>query len=480
MSGIAAVLGSRDPDTLQILTDKLRFRGIYISKVVEGENFAMVELGTGPPDSRDHRPVVIDGYFAGFHSDEINSLLTGSGEGFEDLFSGTDSVLYSHFEGEFALAVNVKGDDFLIARDPLGVKPLYCVINGDTCVAASEIKALTGLGPINEVPPGSYFRKGCGWKRYYRIPQIYENESISLAEAEEELRFRLLQSVKEKIDGVSRLGVYLGGGPESSVIAFAASELSPEPIATFSVGVKGSSDLEYARKVAAGIGSRHFEYIYDREEMLEVLPWVIFHLESFDCAYVRRSIPDYLAGRLAREEGREVMLTGEGSDETFAGYSYLKDISSPGKLREEISKLISGLSHTRLQRVDRMNSAHGLECRVPFLKPSLLKFSLSLPLRWKLKQDGPGFLDKWILRRAFEDYLGADIAWRHKKQFDQGSTGVLKDVAEGEITEEEFRREAEGAPVPVRNREELYYYRIFRRYFPEEILPLVGRCSLME
>ncbi len=255
--------------------------------------------------------------------------------------------------------------------------------------------------------------------------------------------------------------------------------MSDKPIMTYTVGVEGSRDLEYATLVAEKIGSIHHVYQYSLDDMLEVLPEVIYHLESFDCAYVRSAIPNYLAARQAAADGRSVMLTGEGSDEMFAGYTYLKSLGSAREIEAELDAIFKNLSRTGLQRVDRMNAAHGLECRVPFLKPSLLELVQNFPLQWKLRSTEGQKVDKWILRRAFIPELGEKVAWRAKEQFDQGSGSaeLIASVAEEAISDTDFLAESEAAPVAVRNKEELYYYRIFRQYYPERVLPLVGRWT---
>jgi asparagine synthase (glutamine-hydrolysing) len=328
------------------------------------------------------------------------------------------------------------------------------------------------------VPPGSYYQEGRGWVKYYAFPAAGKID-LSIDEAEKKMRCLLKLAVEERIEGVENLGVYLSGGLDSSVIAALAAQIRSNPISTYTVGVKGSRDIDYAEDIAARIGSEHHSYTYDIDEMLSVLPDVIYHLESFDCAYVRSAIPNYIAASRAAADGRRVMLTGEGSDEMFAGYSYLKTLPSAQVIAAELEGIFKNLSRTGLQRVDRMNAAHGLECRVPFLKPSLLELVQQFPMDWKLHNLDSEPVDKWILRRAFEEELGAKVAWREKEQFDQGSGSaqMLEAVAEEAISDAEFAAESAAAPVSVRNKEELYYYRIFRNSFPEAVLPLVGRWS---
>ncbi len=483
MSGLVAVLGSAQDrkEALKGMANRLRFRGPYLRKSITGPEYCIGGLDNNPrkEESEDSVPAFMDGYF--YLPEEVETYCGPMGEEkLLKMWNEWGGEVFKQIDGEFAFALRDQQGQVVLARDPLGVKPLYYATDGSTVYVASEIKALADFSlPIHEVPPGSYSCNGIDWNSFYEVSAIDEDSDISLEEAERRLQEIMFQSVREKISGESRFGLYLSGGLDSSVIACVAAEVSPEPVTTFTVGIKGSEDVEYAREVAEIIGSKHHEYIYDMEEMLEVLPDVIYHLESFDCAYVRSSIPNFLAARLAKEEGREVLLTGEGSDEIFAGYSYLKQLDTSEDINREISRIIKGLSSTGLQRVDRMNSAHGLKCRVPFLKTSLVELTLKIPLSWKLKGYEEDPVDKWILRRAFESYLGEGVAWREKQQFDQGSgsSGMLEEIANKEISDEEYARESESAIIPVRNKEELYYYRIFRRFYPEEVLFLVGRWS---
>ncbi len=486
MPGLVAVFGEKDNTAdLDPLIEKVKFRGTCREKDCDEDCQSLAVLNNVSLEYDAESSAALDGYIV-FSEGEGTALQGGEAERkFSELLQKEGLSCFENIEGEFALAYLRDDGSCLVARDPFGVKPLYYTIKDKTLYIAPEIKALVDLGTaIKEAPPGSYYEKGKGWIRYYSLPKMFKNENISLEEAEEKLRHLLWLAVEERMKDVDieDLGVYLSGGLDSSVVAALAAEMSSTPINTYTVGIEGSQDIKYAAMVAERIGSKPHVYTYGVEDMLEVLPSVIYHLESFDCAYVRSSIPNYIAARFAAQDGRKVMMTGEGSDEIFAGYSYLKNLDSEAEITAEIEKFLGGLSRTGLQRVDRMNSAHGLDCRVPFLKPALLELVQQLPLDWKLHDfdhDTNEPVDKWILRKAFEKDLGSKVAWREKQQFDQGSgsSDMLTEVAEEAISDAEFEKESAEAPVPVRNKEELYYYRIFRRYYPESVLPLVGRWT---
>ncbi|MDW7730667.1 MAG: asparagine synthase-related protein [Bacillota bacterium] len=481
MPGLIAIFNDADEAAdLDPLIEKVEFRGECREITTGDHSCCMAVLGGCSGKASSNRPAAIDGYMV--VSEEEGIVLQGY-EGEKKLCSliaKDGPSCFENIEGEFTLAYSDGDGSRLVARDPLGIKPLYYTEKEGTLYIAPEIKVLVDLDTlIKEVPPGSYLDEHNHWISYYNMPKVGRSNNLSLAEAEEKMRHLLLLAVEERIAGVDNLGLYLSGGLDSSVVAALAAEIREEPISTYTVGIKGSRDIDYASIMAERIGSDHHSYTYDLDEMLAIIPDVIYHLESFDCAYVRSAIPNYIAARQAAADGREVMLTGEGSDEMFVGYSYLKLLGSEQKIEAELEAIFKNLSRTGLQRVDRMNSAHGLECRVPFLKPALLELVQQFPMEWKLHDFGSDSVDKWILRKAFEEELGAKIAWRDKEQFDQGSgsAGMLTSVAEEIISDAEFAAESEEAPVPVRNKEELYYYRIFRGFYPESVLPLVGRWT---
>jgi asparagine synthase (glutamine-hydrolysing) len=480
LPGLIAVFNDRNEEAdLKPLVEKVIFRGTCREVDTGDASCSLMVFGGNSEHESEPLSAAIDGYMV-FCEEEGRVLEGPKGErDFFSLFEKEGPSCFENIEGEFTVASTCGEGNCLIARDPLGIKPLYYALDDGLLYLAPEIKALVDLDlKINEVPPGSYYQEGRGWVKYYAFPAAGKID-LSIDEAEKKMRCLLKLAVEERIEGVENLGVYLSGGLDSSVIAALAAQIRSNPISTYTVGVKGSRDIDYAEDIAARIGSEHHSYTYDIDEMLSVLPDVIYHLESFDCAYVRSAIPNYIAASRAAADGRRVMLTGEGSDEMFAGYSYLKTLPSAQVIAAELEGIFKNLSRTGLQRVDRMNAAHGLECRVPFLKPSLLELVQQFPMDWKLHNLDSEPVDKWILRRAFEEELGAKVAWREKEQFDQGSGSaqMLEAVAEEAISDAEFAAESAAAPVSVRNKEELYYYRIFRNSFPEAVLPLVGRWS---
>jgi asparagine synthase (glutamine-hydrolysing) len=352
---------------------------------------------------------------------------------FEEL--GTEAA--TALDGMFALAIadtHADGDNHLFqARDPIGIKPLYygwATSNGsaqeqpsDMLYFASELKAIARhVDNVREFPPGTYFHPTTGFRTYYTVPEK-SPENLPVETHIRNLRRALEQAVSKRLMSDVPLGAFLSGGLDSSIIAALVRQQVDE-LHTFSVGIEGSPDLLAARHVARHIDSVHHEYSYTAEEVLEKLPEIVYHLESYDQDLVRSAIPCYFCSRLAAEHVK-VILTGEGADELFAGYTYYKDISEPDRLHRELRRSVSTLHNINLQRVDRLTMAHSLEGRVPFLDTELIEVAQSIPPELKLRRDPSGQLvEKWILRKAVEDLLPEDIVWRGKAQFDEGSGTV--------------------------------------------------------
>jgi asparagine synthase (glutamine-hydrolysing) len=271
----------------------------------------------------------------------------------------------------------------------------------------------------------------------------------------------------------------LSGGLDSSVIAAIARQHKDE-LHTFAVGVEGSRDVEAARRVAKHIGSVHHEYAYSIDEVLEKLPEIVYYLESFDQDLVRSAIPTYFCARMAADYVK-VILTGEGADELFAGYTYYKDIHDPDTLHKELRRSVNSLHNVNLQRVDRMTMRHSIEGRVPFLDTQMVEMAQTIPADLKLRANGNGKrVEKWILRKAVEDLLPHDIVWRNKEQFDEGSGTVdmLQEIiktAAAEIDPVEYA--ARYPQDRLRSAEECYYHKLLVEAYekPEVVLRNVGR-----
>ena len=389
-------------------------------------------------------------------------------------------------DGMFAFAVAREGR-LLLARDRIGIKPLYYgqQIRDDgaeTLCFASELKALTPLTEnIKEFPPGTLYDSESGFHTYYEVPDRPPLE-LDVRSHIRRVRETITAAVEKRLLSDVPLGAFLSGGLDSSIIAAVAKQYMPE-LHTFSVGIEGSRDLAAARRVARHIGSVHHEYIYTANEVIENLPEILYHLESFDQDLVRSAIPTWFCARMASDYVR-VILTGEGADELFAGYTYHKSITDDDALHEELRRSITCLHNINLQRVDRMTMRHAIEARVPFLDTDAIAMAQTVPSRIKLHRGDDGRrIEKWVLRKAFEDLLPADIVWRNKEQFDEGSgmvdmlPAVLQRVAAGIDTE---AYQARFKADQLRSNEECYYHSLLIQQFdqPQAVLDNVGRWQL--
>jgi asparagine synthase (glutamine-hydrolysing) len=392
------------------------------------------------------------------------------------LFEERGPDAFTELHGMYAFIIAGEDGRFVAARDPVGIKPLYWAHRDDHVRFASEMRAFDqDWQPYVEVfPSGYYWTPEDGLVRFASaVPRSreelehFEGPSEPGAPIPEEIlervREQLVRTVQGQMLGDVPVGVFLSGGLDSNLVAAIAAhwyERRGETLKTFAVGLEDSPDLEAARAVAEYLGTEHHEKVYTEEEALEVLPKVVRTIENYDPSLVRSAVPNYILSEFAAQHVK-VVLTGEGADEIFAGYEYLRDFETEAKLHAELVRIIEGLHNLNLQRGDRVTMAHGLEARVPFLEREMIRLGLSLPAGWKLaSEDQP---EKRLLRQAVEGWLPDDFIWRKKAQFGDGSgaTSVLQERMEDEITEEEFERERYEVEPPLRTREELAYYRIF-------------------
>lgn len=377
----------------------------------------------------------------------------------------------SQLDGMFAF-VMTEGDRVIAARDPIGIKPLYMADSGGGLVFASEIKALVGLADnIREFPAGHVYDSETGLSRYYAVPEGAPS-AWKLDDAIVALRGTMEAAVAKRLRSDVPFGALLSGGLDSSIIAALAQRHVPN-LKTFAVGMEGSSDLAAARLVAEHLGTDHRELVVDPDTVARKLPEILFHLESYDQDLVRSAVPCWLVAEFAAREVK-VVLTGEGADELFAGYSYYRDIADPEELHAELGRSINTMHNINLQRVDRMTMAHGLEARVPFLDTAMISLGLSLPVGWKLKDVGGRRIEKWILRKAFEDLLPQEIVWRDKLQFDQGSG--FAELLENALSQ------TSGGVTPLngaRSPEEAHYQALLGSRFeePGAVLDLVAHWA---
>ncbi len=476
MSGIAVSYGSSEEADLKRMLSKLEHRG-ELSGIESLDNISMGYrsnhvnqlIGDETPGESDTFSIngkacaVCDGYL---FNDELfdhdnSSLVAG-------MFQEKGTRFVEDLEGTFALAVT-DGSSFLVARDPFGIKPLYYGNEKGTTYFASEIKELVEVTEdINVFPPGHYYTPRHGFQPYGQVAGEKRVITKDPEKAARQLKQLMVQAVERRFLENERPGILLSGGLDSSVVAAAARNIT-ENLETFSVGLWGSPDLEAARLVARHLGSKHREHVYTEEEIMQVLAQVIYHLESFDAPLVQSAIANYFASKLAAEAGCHSILCGEGADELFGGYHYVKDLGSEEAVEQELMNIISIGHAMGFQRVDRMNSAHSLESHVPFMDQDVVEFAAAVPLDWKIF--GKEQTEKWILRTAFTHDLPEKIVWRRKAQFSHGTgcNKMMEQVAEARISDEEFyKAQNENEGIMLRTKEECLYYHIFKTFYPQD------------
>ena len=435
----------------------------------------------------------------------------------EDAVHARIVKMLEQLNGIFAFALyDAERDEFLIARDPIGVIPLYIGYDKDGKVfVASELKALEGQCDHYEpfLPGHYYYSKTPGMKRYYTrdwfeyatmqqqyeiddqkaaADQLADAEAKDKAEAAEsgsktavdEIHDALEASVKRQLMSDVPYGVLLSGGLDSSVISAVAQKYSKYRIEngeqtkaywprlhSFAVGLKGAPDLAKAKLVADHIGTVHHEINYTIQEGLDAIRDVIYFIETYDVTTVRASTPMYLLARVIRSMGIKMVLSGEGADEVFGGYLYFHKAPGAKEFHEETVRKLGKLYMYDCLRANKSLAAWGIEGRVPFLDKEFLDVAMGMDPRLKMC---PGkTMEKKVVREAFADLLPEEVAWRQKEQFSDGVgyswIDTLKQITASAVSDEQMAHAAERFPInPPQNKEEYYYRSIFAEHFPSD------------
>ena len=388
--------------------------------------------------------------------------------------------------GIYAFALyDVEKNAFLVARDHVGVIPLYIGRDADgTVYVASELKALEGFCEEYEpFLPGHYWWSGDGRMVRWYNRDWFDYDSVKDNEADvAELREALVGAVKRQLMSDVPYGVLLSGGLDSSITSAIAARFAQNRIEddgrseawwprlhSFAVGLKGAPDLIKAKEMADFLGTVHHEVNYTVQEGLDAIRDVIYHIETYDVTTVRASTPMYLLARVIKSMGIKMVLSGEGSDEIFGGYLYFHKAPSAKDFHEETVRKIGKLYEYDCLRANKALAAWGVEGRVPFLDKEFMDVAMRLNPSAKMCRGA--VVEKKILREAFEDYLLPSVAWRQKEQFSDGVgyswIDSLKAVAESTVSDEQMAAAAERFPVnPPHNKEEYCYRTIFEEHFP--------------
>ncbi|MCD8043924.1 MAG: asparagine synthase B [Tannerellaceae bacterium] len=392
--------------------------------------------------------------------------------------------------GIFAFALyDEEKDTYLIARDPIGVIPLYIGHDDEGhLMVSSEMKGLEGFATqYDQFPPGHYFySEDKDFNKWYvRNWMEYENVKDNPADLKE-LHDALEAAVQRQLMSDVPYGVLLSGGLDSSLTSAIAKQYAAKRIETdgkadawwpqlhsFAIGLKDSPDLVAAQKVADAIGTVHHEIYYTIQEGLDAIRDVIYHIETYDVTTVRASTPMYLIARVIKSMGIKMVLSGEGADEVFGGYLYFHKAPDAKAFHEETLRKISKLYLYDCLRANKSLAAWGVEGRVPFLDKEFLDVAMRLNPKDKMAKGETRTIEKRILREAFEGLLPDEILWRQKEQFSDGVgynwIDTLREVAASQVTDEQMEKAAERFPInPPQNKEEYHYRTIFEEHFPSE------------
>ncbi len=509
MCGIVSIFNIQEQtkelrDKALKMSQKIRHRGpdwsgIYCGKsaILAHERLSIVdpESGRQPLFSTDGKQILaVNGEI--YNHQEIRKQFEGKYE----FQTGSDCevilALYREkginfiedLSGIFAFALyDEEKDEFLVARDQIGVIPLYIGFDSDGKVyVASELKALEGQCERYEpfLPGHYYWSKEPGMKRWYQRDWMSYEAVKNNPASSEEIRQALRKAVKKQMMSDVPYGVLLSGGLDSSVISaitesFAENRIEDNSqskawwprLHSFAVGLKGAPDLAKARMVADHIGTVHHEINYTIQEGLDAIRDVIYFIETYDVTTVRASTPMYLLARVIKSMGIKMVLSGEGADEIFGGYLYFHKAPSAEEFHKETVRKLSKLYLYDCLRANKSLAAWGVEGRVPFLDKEFLDVAMRTNPEAKMC---PGkTMEKKIVREAFSDMLPEEIVWRQKEQFSDGVgyswIDTLKKMTEELVSDEQMAHAAERFPINTPMCKEEYYYRsIFEEHFPSE------------
>jgi asparagine synthase (glutamine-hydrolysing) len=389
--------------------------------------------------------------------------------------------------GIFAFVIYDPRDaSFFIARDHIGINPLYWGRDGEgNLFVSSEMKAMYDICPTVEIfPPGHYYQSSEGKLVQWYKPEWAAPGRVPKGEADlDELRDSLENAVKRQLMSDVPYGLLISGGVDSSIIAAIAAKHAEKRVETdgvdrawwprmhsFSVGLPGAPDTKFAKKVAAHIGSQHHEIVFSVQEALDAIPDVIYHLETFDVTTIRAGTPMYLMARTIKAMGIKMILSGEGADEIFGGYLYFHKAPNPTEFHEELVRKISMLHLYDCLRANKSMMAWGVEARVPFLDPEFLNVAMNIDPKHKMIRKDEGRMEKYILRKAFDGWIPDEILWRQKEQFSDGVgyswIDSIKAYAEKEISDSVMANARYRFPSKTPVSKEAYWFRaIFEEHF---------------
>ena len=408
------------------------------------------------------------------------------------LYQAKGPAFLDEMNGIFGFAIyDTEKDEYFIARDHMGIIPLYMGWDQNgTFYVASELKALEGTcTKIELFPPGHYLQSSDGELKQWYSRDWMEYDAVKDNETSiKEIKEALEAAVHRQLMSDVPYGVLLSGGLDSSVTSAIAKKYAQKRIESddttdawwpqlhsFSVGLEGSPDLAAAQKVAEHIGTVHHEIKFTIQEGLDAIKDVVFNLETYDITTIRASTPMYLMARVIKSMGIKMVLSGEGADELFGGYLYFHKAPNAQEFHEETVRKLSKLHMYDCLRANKSLAAWGIEGRVPFLDKEFM--DVAMRINPKDKMINGERMEKWVVRKAFEDMLPESVAWRQKEQFSDGVgyswIDTLKEVVDEAVTDEQLANAEFRFPLQTpQNKEEFYYRSIFESHFPSDAAAL--------
>jgi asparagine synthase (glutamine-hydrolysing) len=496
MSGFVVGFGHPDRRALDVMVLRMNHRGPYRSGICDqhqammAQNYLKADFSSGqepvhqiPVTSPRHEAVriVYDGQIGNVHELAQQGHLP-AGPFLEErvvlsLYHQHGPEMFQSLHDAIFAFVISDGQELLAARDLLGIKTLFYGWQEETLYLASELKSLMAVTEdVHEFPPGHAMDRHGRFTCFGTVSELptdirYTDEE----EIEHEIRDIIQRSVQHRVNFAEPTACLLSGGMDSSVIGYVASHLYKQTfgkearLPTFAIGVGASHDIRNARIMAEHIDAEHHELIVTPNQVLKVLPDVIYQLESFDPSLVRSAASNFLISQYAKQQGMHVLLSGEGGDEVFCGYSHLKNVP-PEALPDAQITCLGSLHNNAALRLDRMNQCHSIQVIAPLISGELLHYALHLPPQYKVRTAQGQTIEKWIFRKAFAQYLPDVITWRTKQEFSQGSGSAdfLSRYFEDVISDAELA-EAQAASPIIRSKEELWYFRLFTQYFKSDL-----------
>ncbi len=408
------------------------------------------------------------------------------------LYRDKGAAFLDEMNGIFGFALyDIKNDNYLIARDHMGIIPLYMGWDQNgTFYVASELKALEGIcTKIELFPPGHYLdsREGELKRWYSRDWMDYENVKDNVTEIAT-LRKALEAAVHRQLMSDVPYGVLLSGGLDSSITSAIAKKYAEKRIESedtegawwpqlhsFAIGLEGSPDLAAAQKVADHLKTVHHEIKFTIQEGIDAIRDVVYHLETYDITTIRASTPMYLMARAIKAMGIKMVLSGEGADEIFGGYLYFHKAPTAKDFHDENVRKLDKLHMYDCLRANKSLASWGIEGRVPFLDKEFMDVAMRINPQDKMINGER--MEKWVLRKAFEDMLPASVAWRQKEQFSDGVgyswIDTLKEMVNEQVTDEQLANAKYKFPLQTPSSKEEFYYRsIFAEHFPSDTAAL--------